>query len=662
MLSRLNIMQKTILGFGTVLLLMIVSGFVAWNGTRRASEGFDEYRRKTLNASTCSDALVEMMQLRFLVKSFDFTGDPAVVEHFNKLETKISSQLQQAEQSIRNPQRRAKVVEIENAVQQYSDAFTEVAESRLKRDQLWSGTIAGKGSSIAQNLLLVIDSESNDPQTKSEKAAVASLNNLMRARVGLYRLIYTTDMNYKTDALEALTQLKASLAQLDSLTENPESKRLIAQMILDTNAYQEGFEQLSAALANERSLVAEKLDLIGPHVAELAQTINREIADDQQELGAQVQAANQTTLWVLPFVSIAALMIGAILAIVLSRSIVLPIRRVMTILGHVSDGDLRQRLEVKSHDEIGSMSNSLNHMVENLQKAMTALSQNSQAIARSAEDMNSTADNMTNISHETKTQSTSAAAAAEELSVNMRTMSEMSLDMSKNMDIVASAVEEMSISINQIAANMDQVSHVASEAHRLTEGSRNQLSQLNLAANEIGDVVELIQDIAEQTNLLALNATIEAARAGEAGKGFAVVAGEVKELARQTGDATGDIERRVSSMQSSSNESMQSIDAIREVIEKLNSISQSVAAAVEEQSATTQEIANNVARTNEAVQQVSQSVNESATAGEEIARSVASVDTSALRVSEGAGQTKSCSGTLGGISQQLQTLVGQFQV
>ncbi|PQO33048.1 methyl-accepting chemotaxis protein [Blastopirellula marina] len=662
MLNRLNIMQKTILGFSAVLILMVVSSVIAWNGTRNASYGFDEYQRKASNSNLCSDVLQQMLQLRFIVKSFDFSGSMADVERFNSAIANINAKLEEAEQTIGDPQLLAKVLETKKMVQQYSDTFAKVVDYRKIRDSLWSGAMSGKGSSIATNLMLITDLANKDNEGESTGAAVDSLNYLMRARVGVYRLIYTTDMKHKAETVEALTQLNASLAELEAATDDPERKKLIATMMSDTEAYRQGAQELADTLEIERSLVNEKLGSLGPQVVELANSINSEIAIDQGELGSEVQASNQTTLWVVPSVCVVALLIGGTLAIVLSRSIVMPIRRVMNILGHVSDGDLRQRLEVKSRDEIGNMSNSLNHMVENLQKAMTALSQNSQAIARSAEDMNVTADSMTHISDETKTQSNSAAAAAEELSVNMRRMSEMSLDMSKNMDTVASAIEEMSISINQIADSMDQVSHVASEAHGLTEGSRKQLAELNMAANEIGDVVELIQDIAEQTNLLALNATIEAARAGEAGKGFAVVAGEVKELARQTGDATGDIERRVSSMQTSSTESIRSIDAIREVVEKLNSISQSVAASVEEQSATTQEIANNVARTNATVQQVSLSVNESASAGEEIARSVASVDSGALRVSEGAGKTKNCSGVLGSISQELQTFVGQFQV
>lgn len=662
MFNRLNIMQKTILGFGAVLLLMVISGVVAWNGIRNASEGFDRYRGLSDDASLSADILQKMTQLRSTARRFDFTGSVAEVQQFDDVYAELQTLLQSAEEDIQEPQRREWLDEMRQASEGFNTAFRQVVDHRQTREEIWSGVLSNKGAAIGKNLLAFIDSANKDEDSKAALAGGRFLNSLMKMRVSVYRLLYTTEIQHDAATTAAMEELLAGFEKQEAETEAAAQKELLGQLIADTKVYQQEYRKLADNLIAERALVKEQLDILGPKVGELANNIAGSVVTDQKELGASVDATNRYTSFLVTTVSVVALIIGSVLAVFLSRSIVLPIRRVMTILGAVSEGDLRKRLEVTSQDEIGKMSDSLNHMVGNLQKAMTALSENSQAISKSAADMSSTADNMTTVSQETKTQSTSAAAASEELSVNMRRMSESATDMSKNMDMVASAIEEMSISITQIASSMDQVSHVASEAHRLTDSSRTLLTELNAAANEIGDVVELIQDIAEQTNLLALNATIEAARAGEAGKGFAVVAGEVKELARQTGDATGDIERRVGSMQAASTESMRSIDAIREVVEKLNSIAQTVAASVEEQSATTQEIAGSVARTNAAVQQVSQSVNESAIAGEEIARSVTSVDSSALRVSQGAGETKSCSGVLSGISSELQVLVGQFQI
>ena len=150
--------------------------------------------------------------------------------------------------------------------------------------------------------------------------------------------------------------------------------------------------------------------------------------------------------------------------------------------------------------------------------------------------------------------------------------------------------------------------------------------QLGAAADEIGKVIEVIQDIAEQTNLRALNATIEAARAGEAGKGFAVVATEVKELAKQTASATDDIRRRIEGIQNSTGESVRAIGEISEVIKNVNEVSRTIASAVEEQSITTREIAQNVAQTTTAAEAVSRGVAESASACQEVTRNISQVD------------------------------------
>ena len=188
------------------------------------------------------------------------------------------------------------------------------------------------------------------------------------------------------------------------------------------------------------------------------------------------------------------------------------------------------------------------------------------------------------------------------------------------------------------------------------------IGQLGSAADEIGKVIEVIQDIAEQTNLLALNATIEAARAGDAGKGFAVVATEVKELAKQTADATEDIRSRITGIQGSTQEVVHSIDEISKVIAEVNSVSTTIAAAVEEQSVTTKEIAKNVAQTSEAASTISTGVAESASASEEITRSITEVDTAAKSTASAATLTKETGTSLSSLAGELQGLVGKFNV
>ncbi len=227
---------------------------------------------------------------------------------------------------------------------------------------------------------------------------------------------------------------------------------------------------------------------------------------------------------------------------------------------------------------------------------------------------------------------------------------------------MASAAEELSSSVGEISR---QVSHSAGIANSAVEDARRtseMIDGLNQSAQKIGDVVNIIQDIAGQTNLLALNATIEAARAGEAGKGFAVVATEVKELAKQTADATEDIRGRIEGIQGSTGEAIDSIGQISEVIGKVNDVSKTIASAVEEQSITTKEIARNITQTSDAAQTVSVAVAESSSATQEITRNIANVDRTARETAQGASHTQTASGGLSSAADELQSLVGQFTV
>ncbi|MEO0961928.1 MAG: methyl-accepting chemotaxis protein [Pseudomonadota bacterium] len=217
-----------------------------------------------------------------------------------------------------------------------------------------------------------------------------------------------------------------------------------------------------------------------------------------------------------------------------------------------------------------------------------------EAVASTARDLKSTAQGVSSIAEETTAQSANVAAAAEESSVNVQT--------------VSSATEEMSASISEMQQQVLRSRDVSQEAAQNVEQAAGQVTGLSDAANQIGDVLALIQDIAEQTNLLALNATIEAARAGDAGKGFAVVASEVKSLATQTQKATEQIRHQIEGVQSESKTAVAAIGSIRDVIAQVTEISQAIALTIEEQAAATNEIAGNAQQAANGTQEVSSSV------------------------------------------------------
>ena len=346
------------------------------------------------------------------------------------------------------------------------------------------------------------------------------------------------------------------------------------------------------------------------------------------------------------------------------------VEKISFVMAEIANGDLTQNYEVAEADTdtqgtwstFNDIATQVNTMCTNLREVMTLMMNNAGTLATSSEELTGTASKLETGAGDTMTQSASVSSAAEEMSINMKNMAASTTQMTSNVQAVSSAIGEMTDSISEIAKNAEQASSVANNAANLAESSNETIGQLGSAADEIGKVIEVIQDIAEQTNLLALNATIEAARAGDAGKGFAVVATEVKELAKQTADATEDIRSRITGIQGSTQEVVHSIDEISKVIAEVNSVSTTIAAAVEEQSVTTKEIAKNVAQTSEAASTISTGVAESASASEEITRSITEVDTAAKSTASAATLTKETGTSLSSLAGELQGLVGKFNV
>ena len=213
---------------------------------------------------------------------------------------------------------------------------------------------------------------------------------------------------------------------------------------------------------------------------------------------------------------------------------------------------------------------------------------------------------------------------------------------------VAAAAEEMAASVNEIGRRVQDSARIAGTAVEQARKTDDRITELSQAASRIGDVVNLITSIAEQTNLLALNATIEAARAGEAGKGFAVVAGEVKELAQETARATEDISRRVETIQADTHGAVEAIGQISAVIAEINDFQMTIASAVEEQTATTNEMNRNVL--------------EAANGSEGIASNVAGIAAAAAETLSGVSSAQRSAGDLATMGAQLDEAVGRFRV
>lgn len=315
-----------------------------------------------------------------------------------------------------------------------------------------------------------------------------------------------------------------------------------------------------------------------------------------------------------------------------------------------------------NYDELQELSSNFNSFIFKLQHMFKDVVQGVVTISSATTELSAIAEQMSGGANNVSDQSNSVSTAAEEMSVNMDSVAAATEETTTNMNIVASAAEEMTATISDVNTNTEQASKVTGEAVEEAKSATTKVQQLGLAASEISKVTEVITDISGQTNLLALNATIEAARAGEAGKGFAVVANEIKELAKQTADATGQIKTQIEDIQNSTSDTVNQIERITSVINNVNDTVNSITGAVSEQTAATDEIASNVAQAAQGLAEVNENVAQSSAVSGQIAQDITVVNQSATEMATSSGEVQSSAAELSETAEKLKDMMGGFKL
>jgi methyl-accepting chemotaxis protein len=480
--------------------------------------------------------------------------------------------------------------------------------------------------------------------------------------------------------LAAFTQ---QLAAYRATATRPDALVLVAELDAKWGSYLRAQDSLLRIAADpERmpeTLVAHKAAMaLFDEAREVLTRLIKVNAHAGAEANAGIyQSIGSVSLWIGVLLTLT-VVVGAGLAYTVTRTLTAPMHQLEAAASAMAHGQLDFGVDYESGDELGALADSfrrsaaaLAEVVGELQMVIEAVQAGQlgargdagrfegvygelvtgtnalldtlveplQFVARNADALTQSSEQLTQVSQQ-------LGGNAAETSAQTQVVSAAAEEVSRSNQSVATSTEQMSASIKEIAKSASASAHVAGQAVKLAETANATVGKLGDSAIEIGKVIKVITAIAQQTNLLALNATIEAARAGEAGKGFAVVANEVKELAKETAKATEDIGRSIESIQTDTQDAVAAIGHIGTIIAQINDISTTIASAVEQQSATTNEMGRNVA--------------ESAQGSGEIARNITSVAAAAETTASGAGQTMTAATALAQMASELKQLISKF--
>ena len=446
------------------------------------------------------------------------------------------------------------------------------------------------------------------------------------------------------ETLAAESDLQAtSLQELNAGIESVKAMDLPADVASNVDAFATAIKSTIAAVDKLKSpdttpaefgSILQQMDGLAndaQKAIDAANAAEQKAAADQATSGRDsYESARTLTIAII----VAGLALSVGLGVACARSVAGPVDATRAVLARVAEGDLTVRVDEGGAREIAEMNRSLNQTLEAFGAVMVMVRDFAQRLAGSSADLSGTAG--------------AIAVNVEGVAQQAELVSSSASDVSRNVGTVAAGSEQMQSAIREIAQSANAAAQVAGNAVGVAATTTETVGKLGTSSQEIASVVKTITSIAEQTNLLALNATIEAARAGEAGKGFAVVAGEVKELAQETARATEDIARRVEMIQGDTTGAVEAIGQISAVIAEINDFQMTIASAVEEQTATTNEMNRNVL--------------EAANGSEGIAGNVSGIAESAAQTLAGVTDAQRSAGELAEMGAQLEEAVGRFRV
>jgi methyl-accepting chemotaxis protein len=672
-LTNIRIGGRLYSGFAVLILFGVgLAGFAVWQlWSIQAQVGLmDLQSRNNLRAVRI---VSELHAIRRAVLRYNFDQDEKSFAEAGKRLDDAAALLDTAVKVSLNEQRRAVYAEVAKLTEELKAKRAALGDA-VKLMAAGRQSLFSDGDAMASDVQKFVDAAHDTPFTT---AAAALESKVLLVRVANWRFIATRDPKGVATFKTNMDKARQQVAELDKVDLPKDAATMLGAVKNDMTKYADAFEKTSANLLLGDELYYKSITPITAGAVEKMDNLTGLTGAATQKVVAETQNDIAITVATQEVVAGLSVILGLLIAFVIARGITGPLAALTGVMNRLSGGDVTVAIPGSERgDELGTMAKSVQIFkdsaiaklkLEETQKVdrdvLTrrqeevdqligffgrSMSGSFKSLSATSADMSRTSTSLESAAQTTGSQATLVLGEVGQTSMNIQT--------------VAAASQQLSASISEIGRQAGESARGSTAAMQQAEAVGAKVDELRQAAEEIGNVVKLINSIAGQTNLLALNATIEAARAGEAGRGFAVVAGEVKALAEQTAKATSDIAHQVASIQAATGGTAAAIQEITGTIRSVNETAVAIATAVEEQGAATQEIARsiesvtaNAAAMTRSMEQVQGAVDQTSNNAAEVKRTTTALSADTNILSSEVQDFLSALSDLGQ-SRQLQTL------